>query len=109
MGFQLSPGVQIKEIDLSTSIPAVATSLGATVGRFTWGPAFEPYLCTSEADLVAVFGQPTNDTYPAFLSSAAFLSYANSLQVVRVVDSGAMNAATSLHRRLEKWNGRENA
>ena len=95
MGFQLSPGVQTKEIDLSTSIPAVATSLGATVGRFTWGPAFEPYLCTSEADLVAVFGQPTNDTYPAFLSSAAFLKYTNSLQVVRVVDSGAMNAAPS--------------
>ena len=95
MGFQLSPGVQTREVDLSTSIPAVATSLGATVGRFTWGPAFEPYLCTSEADLVAVFGQPTNDTYPAFLSSAAFLKYANSLQVVRVVDSGAMNAAPS--------------
>jgi len=95
MGFQLSPGVQVKEIDLSTSIPAVATSLGGTVGRFTWGPAFEPYLCTSEADLVSVFGQPTNDTYPAFLSSAAFLKYANSLQVVRVVDSGAMNAAPS--------------
>lgn len=95
MGFQLSPGVQTREIDLSTSIPAVATSLGGTVGRFTWGPAFEPYLCTSEADLVSVFGQPTNDTYPAFLSSAAFLKYANSLQVVRVVDSGAMNAAPS--------------
>ena len=95
MGFQLSPGVQTKETDLSTSIPAVATSLGATVGRFTWGPAFEPYLCTSEADLVEVFGQPTNDTYPAFLSSVAFLKYSNSLQVVRVVDSGAMNAAPS--------------
>ena len=95
MGFQLSPGVQTKEVDLSTSIPAVATSLGGTVGRFTWGPAFEPYLCTSEADLVEVFGQPTNDTYPAFLSSVAFLKYSNSLQVVRVVDSGAMNAAPS--------------
>ena len=95
MGFQLSPGVQTKEIDLSTSIPAVATSLGGTVGRFTWGPAFEPYLCTSEADLLAVFGKPTNDTFPAFLSSAAFLKYTNSLQVVRVVDSGAMNAAPS--------------
>ena len=95
MGFQLSPGVQTKEIDLSTSIPAVATSLGGTVGRFTWGPAFEPYLCTSEADLVSVFGKPTNDTFPAFLSSASFLKYTNSLQVVRVVDSGAMNAAPS--------------
>lgn len=94
MGFQLSPGVQTKEIDLSTSIPAVATSLGATVGRFTWGPADEAYLCTSENDLVSIFGQPTNDTYPAFLSSASFLNYANSLQVVRVVDDGATNATT---------------
>lgn len=93
MGFQLSPGVQTKEIDLSTSIPAVATSLGATVGRFTWGPVDEPYLCTSENDLVSVFGQPTNDTFPAFLSSSAFLKYANSLQVVRVVDSTASNAS----------------
>jgi phage tail sheath protein FI len=105
MGFQLSPGVQTKEIDLSTSIPAVATSLGATVGRFTWGPAFEPVLCTSETDLVSVFGQPTNDTYPAFLSAAAFLKYTNSLQVVRVVDSGATNAAPNGN--AIKMNGRE--
>jgi phage tail sheath protein FI len=95
MGFQLSPGVQSKEIDLTTSIPAVATSLGATVGRFTWGPCNQPYLITSESDLVSVFGKPTNDTYPAFLSSAAFLTYANSLQVVRVVDSGATNSTTN--------------
>ncbi len=95
MGFQLSPGVQTREIDLSTSIPAVATSLGATVGRFSWGPAGVSHLITSENDLVSVYGKPTNDTYPAFLSSAAFLSYSNSLQVVRVVDSGATNATTS--------------
>lgn len=94
MGFQLSPGVQVKEIDLSTSIPAVATSLGATVGRFTWGPAFERYLITSETDLVTIFGRPTNDTYPAFLSAAAFLKFGNSLQTVRIVDDTAMNATT---------------
>ena len=93
MGFQLSPGVQTKEIDLTTSIPAVATSLGATVGRFTWGPVDEPYLCTSENDLVSVFGKSTNDTFPAFLSSVSFLNYANSLQVVRVVDSLDTNAS----------------
>ena len=95
MGFQLSPGVQTKEIDLSTSIPAVATSLGATVGRFTWGPAFQATLVVSESDLVSVFGKPDNTSYPAFLSSAAFLSYANSLQVVRVVDATAANANAS--------------
>ena len=93
MGFQLSPGVQTKEIDLTTSIPAVATSLGATVGRFTWGPVDETFLCNSENDLVNVFGKPTNDTYPAFLSSVAFLNYANSLQVVRVVDATDTNAS----------------
>ncbi len=93
MGFQLSPGVQTKEIDLTTSIPAVATSLGATVGRFTWGPVDEPYLCASENDLVSIFGKPTNDTFPAFLSSVSFLNYSNSLQVVRVVDDSATNAS----------------
>jgi len=95
MGFQLSPGVQTKEIDLSTSIPAVATSLGATVGRFTWGPCFDAYLVDSENSLVSVFGKPDNTSYPAFLTSAAFLKYANSLQVVRVVDATAKNATPS--------------
>jgi len=95
MGFQLSPGVQTKEIDLSTSIPAVATSLGATVGRFTWGPCFDATLVASESNLVSVFGKPNADSYPAFLTSAAFLSYANSLQVVRVVDNTATNANAS--------------
>ncbi len=95
MGFQLSPGVQTKEIDLSTSIPAVATSLGATVGRFTWGPCFDATLVASESNLVSVFGKPNADSYPSFLTSAAFLSYSNSLQVVRVVDATATNANAS--------------
>jgi hypothetical protein len=95
MGFQLSPGVQTKEFDLSTSIPAVATSLGATVGRFTWGPCFDATLVASESNLVSVFGKPNADSYPSFLTSAAFLSYSNSLQVVRVVDATATNANAS--------------
>ena len=95
MGFQLSPGVQTKEIDLSTSIPAVATSLGATVGRFTWGPCFDATLVVSESNLISTFGKPDATSYPAFLTSAAFLSYANSLQVVRVVDATATNANAS--------------
>jgi len=113
MGFQLSPGVQTKEIDLTTSIPAVATSLGATVGRFTWGPVDETTLMTSENDLVSVFGKPTNDTFPAFLSSSAFLAYANSLQVVRVVDSTATNAdangGTGTIKNAEDFEGQQDS
>jgi phage tail sheath protein FI len=38
MAFQLSPGVNVSEIDLTTVIPSVATSTGAFVGPFAWGP-----------------------------------------------------------------------
>ena len=34
MAFQLSPGVNVSEIDLTTIVPAVATSVGAFAGPF---------------------------------------------------------------------------
>ena len=39
MAFPISPGVSIREIDLTTGTPAVATSIAAGVGQFVWGPA----------------------------------------------------------------------
>ena len=33
MAFQVSPGVLVKEIDLTNVVPAVATSIGAMAGR----------------------------------------------------------------------------
>jgi phage tail sheath protein FI len=38
MGFQVSPGVEVKEIDLTNVIPAVSTSIGGFSGYFKWGP-----------------------------------------------------------------------
>ena len=38
MPTQLSPGVNVTEIDLTTIVPAVATSTGAIAGIFNWGP-----------------------------------------------------------------------
>ena len=38
MAFQLSPGVNVSEIDLTTIVPAVGTTEGAFVGNFAWGP-----------------------------------------------------------------------
>jgi hypothetical protein len=38
MAFQVSPGVNISEIDASTSVPALVTNIGAMVGRFSKGP-----------------------------------------------------------------------
>ena len=41
MAFQLSPGVNVSEIDLTTIVPSVATSIGAFAGQFAWGPVGE--------------------------------------------------------------------
>jgi hypothetical protein len=41
MAFQLSPGVNVSEIDLTTIVPSGATSIGAFAGPFAWGPVGE--------------------------------------------------------------------
>ena len=38
MGFLVSPGVQVNEVDLTNVVPAVATSIGAIAGAFQKGP-----------------------------------------------------------------------
>ena len=95
MGFQVSPGVNVKEIDLTTVIPAVATTSGGIAGAFQWGPANQRILVDSEANLRDLFGDPNDDTFEYFMTAANFLAYGNNLQVVRVVGSSAKNAGNS--------------
>jgi len=92
MAFQVSPGVQVKEIDLTNVVPAVSTSIGAIAGAFQWGPVEEVRTIGSEKELVEVFGKPNNDTFNYFMNAAAFLQYGNSLRVVRVA-TGNQNAS----------------
>lgn len=86
MAFQVSPGVNVSEIDLTTVVPAVATSTGAIAGVFKWGPVGKRTLVSSEIDLVSKFGKPTNHNPETFFTAANFLSYGNSLYVVRAGD-----------------------
>lgn len=96
MAFQLSPSVSVTETDLTNIIPVVATSTGATVGQFLWGPVDEIQVIDSEDELVSVFGKPTTTIYKDFLCTSSFLAYASGLKVVRVVDGdGALNATGS--------------
>lgn len=92
---QLSPGVLVKEVDLTTTIPAVASSTGATAGIFGWGPVNEVTQVTNENDLVTVFGKPTDSNYGSFFSAANFLSYANNLMVVRAETATMKNAVAT--------------
>lgn len=94
MPFQVSPGVNVSEIDLTTTAPAVSTSDGAMVGQFAWGPANEATNVSSETQLVSLFGKPNNDNYKSWFTASNYLSYISSLKVVRTLGTGAANAVT---------------
>ena len=83
MAFQLSPGVNVSEIDLTTVVPAVATTDGAIAGVFRWGPIGQRVLVDSETKLATRFGSPSNYNAETWFTAASFLSYANRLWVSR--------------------------
>ncbi len=96
MPFQVSPGVNVSEVDLSTVVPAVSTTEGAIAGVFKWGPAKSRVLVDSEETLVARFGKPNGSLNPeTFFTAANFLAYGNKLYVSRVIDSAAKNAVSN--------------
>lgn len=91
MAFQVSPGVAVKEIDLTNVVPAVSTSIGGIAGAFNWGPVEEIRMVSSEKELSSIFGTPDNNTFKYFMQAASFLKYGNSLKVVRAA-TGHLNA-----------------
>jgi len=97
MAFLVSPGVNTSEIDLTTAVPSVGTSTGATVGFFRWGPANTVIQVSSESDLAQKFFAPDSNAAASFLSATNFLSYGNDLRVVRVCSATTdkSNNATS--------------
>lgn len=94
MAFTVSPSVIVKEIDATGSIPAVANAPAAIAGVFNWGPVMEPILITSETNLVARFGRPSDDNGETFFAAADYLSYSNALYVTRVEENSSV--ATSV-------------
>lgn len=93
MPFQLSPGVLVKEVDLTNVVPAVATSIGAVAGAFQKGPVGEITAIGSEQELVKVFGKPNGSNFETWFTAANFLQYGNALRVVRA--QSAITNATS--------------
>jgi len=89
MGFQISPGVRVVERDLTSIIPAVATTPAGYVGLFNWGPANQRIVVSSENDLYQLYGGPDNNNYKHFFTVANFLQYGNNVQVVRFLEAGS--------------------
>ena len=100
MAFQISPGVNVSEVDLTTVVPAVSTTAGAFAGPFQWGPVGQRTLVTHETDLVNKFGQPNGNTATSFFSAANFLAYGNNLQVVRAANTSSKNAGANAYNNV---------
>lgn len=105
MAFQVSPGVNVSEIDLTSVVPAVAVSVGAIAGVFRWGPVNERVLISNEKQLVSTFGEPTSyfkdsqytsqwRNYETFFTASNFLNYSNALYVVRTTGGDRVQVAT---------------
>ena len=94
MAFQVSPGVLVKEIDLTNVVPAVATSIGAIASGFSKGPVEEIIPIGSEQELVDIFGKPNSNNFENWFTAANFLQYTNGLRVIRA-DTAAINATAN--------------
>jgi len=97
MAFYLSPLVDVNEIDLTTTIPAVATSIAAIILRNTYkGPERKKVYISSVNDLITMFGKPTNTAacYQDILAATGYLRYGNSLYCTRTMPASATFAGT---------------
>ena len=81
MAFQVSPGVQVSEIDLTNVVPAVSSTTGAFAGQFKWGPVDEVKTVSDSKCLIAELFSPANSDAGAedFYFAEAFLKYGSSL------------------------------
>ena len=90
-----SPGISIKEVDLTRGGINNTTSLSAGIAApFQKGPVNQVVTITNENDLVNIFGKPSpnNYQYEYWYSASNFLSYGGSLKVVRCSGSNLANS-----------------
>ena len=87
----VSPGIQIKELDLTTTVVGASNSAGAIGIVSEKGPHDEIVTVTTEDELVSVFGKPNASSFEWFFTAAAFLKYSGVLRVVRI-ETGVLNA-----------------
>ena len=95
MASQVSPGVVVKERDLSNAVVVGASSItGAFASSFRTGPVGKIVSISSERQLIDTFGTPAEANASDWLVASEFLRYGGRLAVVRAA-SGVKNATAS--------------
>ena len=97
----LSPGIELKETSVQSTVVRNATGRAALVGKFQWGPAFQVTQITNEVELVDLFGGPNNEVADYFMSGMNFLQYGNDLRTVRVVNREFAKNASPIAGNIE--------
>ena len=92
MASQVSPGVVIRERDLSTGVITGVSALRAAIAStFTKGPVGKIVNIGSERELLDTFGAPAEANAADWLVASEFLRYGGQLAVVRAT-TGVLNA-----------------
>lgn len=90
MAFQISPGINITEIDRTGVVNQVISNTSAAfAGNYKWGPVEQIVTVSTENELAARFGGPDDSNYLDFFSAANFIGYGARLQVIRTSDTSA--------------------
>ena len=109
MASQISPGVVLRERDLSNAVVVGTSSqTAAFASTFQKGPIGEVVSISDQKDLLSVFGKPTDANAEDWFVASEFLGYGGQLAVVRA-ETGASNAvdngATVLVKNTADWEG----
>ncbi len=95
MASQVSPGIVIKERDLSNAVVVGAQQIvGAFASTFRKGPIGQIVTINSQKELVNVFGKPADANAEDWFVASEFLNYGGRLAVVRA-NTGVLNAGSS--------------
>ena len=92
MSYQVSPGIEVNEIDNTSTVSGLNSTAAAHVGLFNWGPVLQPTTVTSELNLKELFWKPTDSNAQSWFTASNFLAYSNNLINIRV-DAAAQYTA----------------
>ena len=83
-----SPGIIVNEVDLTKGTSdAITTNVACLCGPFQMGPVDELYKVDTEAELIKIFGEPTDENYEYWWTVSNYLEYGGVCYVVRVDDA----------------------
>ena len=78
-----SPGVSIKEVDLTATINVADQNIGVIAIAAQKGPTDEVTYISSERELVDIFGGPDNYNYESWFAAATVIQYGGIAAIIR--------------------------